>query len=406
MVLMLMTRLLTAQTLPPDLVALTGRQLPQLMAVPPSEIAGVAQRSSTLVPVHVQIDQRWQDDDGALHYMFETSTHPRPQRGGLGPDDLVLLGLSEGGERLQMVPVGYSEVEVREPGDGTTRWFYLYRGATAPLPPLLRYDAKTDRIAGEDYAIGFGHQGTAVIDWLVLGDPANAFNLLDRSKARLDVDLALGIGSVHRSEDDVRVRTTGLHVGPLRIIRESEVRGRMLLGFYSPPVRDDFIFYAHGFVLPTTIRLTPTARLIVRSVTLRISMDLNAAARGMTFQSAPEMPTPLVIGGHGGTRGGASPIDWYLLRRGRLGLLGWLEARPDVAREVTLYYRDDEEHPDATEAVAGEIGDHGFLFRHSGALPSGDVRLSSHAWVLHGAELDDPAAVLRSFAARPEVQVH
>jgi hypothetical protein len=406
MVLMLMTRLLAAQMLPPDLVALTGHELPQLMAVPPSEIVAVAQRNNTLVPVHVQVDPRWQDDDGALHYAFETGADPRPPRAGLGPDDLVLIELPEGGARLQNVPAGYSEVEVREPGDGTAHWFYLHRGTAAPLPPRLRYDAATDRIAGEDYTIGFSHQGTAVIDSLVLGDPANAFNLLDRSKARLDVDLALGIGSVHRSEDDVRVRTTGLHVGPLRIIRESEVRGRMLLGLYSPPVRDDFIFYAHGFVLPTTIRLTPTARMIVRSVTLRISMDLNAAARGITFRSVPEMPTPLVIDGHGGTRGGSSPIDWYLLRRGGRGLLGWLEARPDVAREVTLYYRDDERHPDVPEAVAGEIGDHGFLFRHSGALPPGDVRLSSHAWILHGAQLDDPAAVLRLFAARPEVQVH
>jgi hypothetical protein len=404
--LVLTTRSQAAQTLPPDLVALTGRHLPKLIAVAPKEIVAVAERDGALLPVHVQIDQRFRADDRTAHFAFEAGDDRRPPHDGLGPDDLVLLALPEGGERLQVVPDDYTEIEVTDPSGGITRWFYLYRGALLLPPPLLRYDAAADRITGQDYAIGFSHQGTAVIDSLVLGDPADATNLIERSKARLDVDLALGIGSVHRSEDDVHVRATGLHVGPLRIIREAEVRGRMLLGLYSPPVRDNFIFYPHGFVLPTTIRLTPTARMIVRAVTLRISMDLTEAARGMTFQSEPEMPKPTVINGRGGMHGGSRPIGWYLLRRGTIGLLGWLQARPDIARDVTLYYRDDEAHSDAPEALAGEVGDHGFLFHHSGPLPSGEARLSSHAWILHGEQLDNPAAVLRTFGARPKVQVH
>jgi hypothetical protein len=214
----------------------------------------------------------------------------------------------------------------------------------------------------------------------------------------------LGIGHVARTEDDVRVRTTGLHVGPLRIIRECEVRGRMVLGLYSPPVRDTFLFYPHGFVLPTTVRLTPSARLLTRSVTLRISMDL-ADVPGLTFQSAPDLVTPLAIDGHGGRHGASGPIAWYLLRQADTGLLGWLEAPEIVARDVTLYYRDERTHLDPPESAPGEIGDHGFLYRHRGTLPAGDLHLSTHGWIVHGSELEHPADQLRRLERRPSVRI-
>jgi hypothetical protein len=392
-----------AQELPPDLIALSGHQVPQLLGVPPVEITATVWRAGAPVAVHVQVDQRRRDADSRWQYAFEAGEEPHPAATpGLSADDLLLLASDEGGERTP-APPGTVEIEVV--GSDSSRWFYLGRGRSPALPPLLVYDAGADRLRGLDYALGFSHSGSPVIDTLVLGDPEHSANIIDRSKARLDVELALGIGRIARSEDDVRVRTTGLHSGSLRIIRECEVRGRMLLGFYSPPVRDTFIFYPHAFLLPTTVRLTPTARMLTRDVTLRISMDLVDAGT-LTFQSEPEIPAPIAIDGHGGARGGTQPIRWYLLRRGDSGLLGWLEARDDIARDVTLYYRDDRLHADPPDGQRGEIGDHGFLFRHTGPLPAGDVRLSSYGWVLHGKQLERPAAELRAFATGPTVRVH
>ena len=392
-----------ADELPADIVALTGRELPQLLGAPHGELTATALHASVQIPIHIQIDQRARTADGRWQYTLDASGAPASP--GLGEDDLVLLATDEGGERMPTLPARTTEIEVLDAG-GTSRWFYLSRGAPSALPPLVSYDAATDRIRGQDYALGFSRNGTPVIEALVLGDPDHGSNILDRSKARLDLELALGIGKVTRTEDDVRIRTIGVHRGPLRVIRECEVRGRILLGLYSPPVRDNFIFYAHGFVLPTTVRLTPTARMLTNSVTLRISMDLVDAPDGFTFQSQPEISTAVPIDGLGGVRGGTQPIAWYLLRRDGTGLLGWLEAPADIARDVTLYYRDDRTHADPPERAPGEVGDHGFLYRHSGTLPAGDVRLSSHAWVLHGDQLERPAAELRAAARRPTVRVH
>lgn len=406
-VLTMATSAVAAQELPPDVVAVTGAQLPHLFGVSTTEIVALASHGSNLAPTVFQIDQRYRAADGNLRYVFEAGDDlPPAHRRDFGPDDLLLLSVPDAGERLAAPPAGYTEIEVVDPRNTSHGWLYVGRGAAQSLPPRVRYDASTNRIAGADYAIGFSRSGTAVIESLVLGDPEQDGNILDRNKARLDVDLAFGFGHVSRSEDDVRVRTTGLHVGPLRIIRESEVRGRMLMGFYSPPVRDDFIFYAHGFVLPTTIRVTPGLRLLVRDVTLRISMDLDDTAIGMTFQSDPEVPAPITVDGSGGRRGGTRPIAWYLLRRGDVGLLGWLQARNDITAEVTLYYRDDRSNGDPPERSAGELADHGFLFHHTGVLPAGDVHLVSHAWVLHGQALDNAPAEVRFFATSATVRVH
>ncbi len=402
----LLGRAARAHELPADLVAITGHELPRLLGVQAAEVAAVAIHGGRPTPIHVQIDQRRRTSEGRWQYVFEAGDDSHPATPpGIGDDDLILLLADEGGERLQPAPPQSTEIEVGR-ADRDSRWVYLAHGLPAGLPPLLSYDAATDRVRGQDYLLGFRRDGTPVIDTLVLGDPDRDPNILDRSKARLDVDLALGIGHIARTEEDVRVRTTGLHTGPLRIIRACEVRGRMLFGLYSPPVRDNFVFYPHGFVLPTTVRLTPTARLLTRSVRLRISMDLRDAARELTFESAPDLLPAVAIDGHGGSRSGTQPIAWYLLRSADTGLLGWLEAPDEVARDVTLYYRDERAHADPPDGVPGEIGDHGFLYRHSGALPAGDVRLRSHAWVLHGAQLDQPAAELRALDSRPTVRVH
>jgi len=39
-------------------------------------------------------------------------------------------------------------------------------------------------------------------------------------------------------------------------------------------------------------------------------------------------------------------------------------------------------------------------------LPVGDIHLSSHAWVLHGEQLERPVAELHTTASRPTVRVH
>src|SRR5262245_7988139 len=65
-----------AQDLPPDIIAITGGELPKLLGVPLAEITATAVHAGTLTAVHVQIDRRQRAGDGSLRYVFETGDEP------------------------------------------------------------------------------------------------------------------------------------------------------------------------------------------------------------------------------------------------------------------------------------------------------------------------------------------
>jgi hypothetical protein len=398
------------ESLPPSLVGLDGREVPALLGAAPGDVRAFVASGRRRVPVPVQVDERFPQPPGGSQpptvFAYEAGAEPRRDPdAAFDADDLLLLPADAAGDRLPRADrSGLVEVEVQ--AAGRVAWLYIHADPSAPLPdPRVRYDARRDAVSGVAYRLASRPDRLAVLDELRLGDPEQAPNILDRSKARLELGLALGIGTVRRTEDDVAARTTGLHVGPLRIIREVEVRGRMLFGFYTRPVRDRFEYYGDGFSVPTTVWVARRYATLIRRISLRITMDLNDAARGMSFQSAPEIPRPLPIDGRQGQRGGERPLRWYLLRNAHVGLLGWLTADPRVLPDVSLYYVDDLDHPDPPEEARGQIGDHGFLYQRSADLPTGALRLTTHAWIVAGSDLSDPEAARRRFDERPTVRV-
>ena len=390
--------------LPPSVVVLEGRDLPSLLGSRPNDLRAFALHDGLRLPVLLQVDERWRGDD-ELHYAYEAGPEPVAD---LDPtfdsDDLLLFSPDDAGERLPAPEREAVEVQVRD-GDHLG-WLYVHNDATAPQPgSSLSYDRSRDGVRGDHYFLARASGQSAGFDELRLGDPARAPNILDRTKARIDLQLALGLATLHRTQDDTIARTTALHIGPLRIVREVEVRGRVLLDLYTNPYRERFVYYRDGFSVPTVVWIGPRYVALLRSITLRLSMDLNENARGMTFMSAPELPQPLRIDGHAGRHGGALPLQWYLLRGEQFGLLGWLTADPDVLRNVTLFFDDDSARVNPPENVPGQLGHHGFLYRSPGQLPNGPVRLTTHAWVVTGNDLNDPAAARRRFDHRPTAVV-
>jgi len=382
-----------AEALPPHIIAVAGSELPHLAGAPIECLRAAARDADGSVrPVPVQIDERVRDGNG-FAWAFEGGEEPlRDPDTAFDADDLLLLDVRDAGACAD-VPAGGSAIVVEDGGCIT-----LACDATPPVPPSrVRLLNAGQAIAGNAYQLGFAPDGKAWLNALRLGDGAN---LLDRSKGRLRLELPLGL-VVDRDEDDLRTRVTGEHVGPLRIVREIEARGRVALNLYSRPTRDRFIFYADGFSIPTSVVISPSAALVLRAVVLRLSMDLRPSGAALQFRSAPEIPATLPITGHEGRRGSWAPLQWYLLQSGSTGLLGWLETDPAYASDVTLYYNDDVAHADPPENVPGEFGDHGFLFVRSEGLATGTFRVVTQAWVVRGHDLEDPAGVRERFTRRP-----
>ncbi len=348
--------------------------------------------------VPVQIDERIDTGEG-LEWVFEGGEGPRRDSDPFfDRDDLLLLDVRDAG---RCGPTAAGAVTVEVAGAGCIE--VVCDAGEAPAPPRVRALDGGRVIAGGAYRIGFAPRGEAWLNELRLGESGESANLLDRSKARLRLELPLGL-VVQRDEDDVWTQVTGEHTGPLRIVREISVRGRVALNVYSRPVRDRFVFYADGFSIPTSVVISSSAALVLRSITLRLSMDLRPNGQ-LEFRSAPEVPNALPVTGQEGRRGGWAPLDWYLLRSQDTGLVGWLETDPVYASSVTLYYNDDVAHPDPPENVPGEFGDHGFLFVSDGDLVAGGFRVVTQAWVVRGRELEEPETVRRRFSVRPSYQI-
>jgi len=392
------------EDLPPSLIAIVGRELPRLLGSNPATLRAFVANSGTRVPVASQVDERW-GSSGDLHYAYETGPEPVADPDPtFDADDLLLLPADAAAEERLTDTDGLVEVEVRSRTH--SGWLYVQRDASgAPPRSPLTYDPSDDAVCGDRYLLARHAPHHALFDDLRLGDLSTAENLLDRTKARVDLELAFGLGTVRRTEDDTLARTTGLHVGPLRIVREVEVRGRLVFGLYTRPHRDRFVYYRDGFSIPTTVWTTERATSLLKSITLHLTMDLNEHARGLTFSSAPEIPTAIEIDGRGGPHGGSEPLQWYLLRNREVGLLGWLSADPGVVENVKLYYNDDMSQPDPPESVPGQFGHHGFIYRASGSIPRGALRLTTHAWVISGRNLDDPTSARGRFEERPTVVV-
>ncbi len=356
-----------------------------------------ATKAGYTYPVLLQVDERLGTEPFAP-FAYEGGAEPRPDPArGLDENDVVLLDAQQPGDRVPLP--GCVEVEVRS--GARHGWLYLGIGAGDGPGSPLRFDAAEGLVRGAEYAVGFAPEGRAWLDRLMLG---GSENLLDRTKVRLRLDLRAGLGSVERNEEDVRARTTGLHVGPLRIAREIEVRGRIFGNLYSRPVRDRFLFYRNGFTIPTRVQLPTAARALVRRASLRITMDLRPPAIGKaTFAASPGGHREVT--GSGGVIASQKPLQWYLLRVGPVGLLGWLDIDPP-AGAVTLYYRDDSRHPDPPETHPGEIGHHGFLYRTGSLVPTGLVHVTSNAWVIGGEVLRDPDRAREQLQARASAEVH
>jgi hypothetical protein len=398
-----------ALPLPPEIIALDGHRLPGLLGAAPADVRAFVVRPGGLTAVRVQIDERFLDAEGALVFALETGAEPRSDPDeSFDHDDVLLLWLPDAGARLgEFARRGLIEVHVVD-DRAPERWFYLARAPATPrtsLPPLITYE--DDVVAGEEYTLGFAKDGGAVIDRLTLG--SGGPNLLDRSKARLRCRLAFGLRAFERTEADVAVRVTGLRVGPLRILRETAARGRLLWGIYSPEVREMFVFTPRTFMLPVTLRVSPALRYLVREAELRITMDLDTSARGLIFSSSVAPGIVDVIDGSGTPepfRQPETPFDWYLLRAGTRGLLGWASTHPDYARLITPYYRDDRTSLDPPEHVAGEFGHHGFRFR-SAALPlEGEIRITAYGRILGLVQMRHIPAEMARFKTRPRVVVH
>ena len=315
-------------------VVLTGEQTPRLLGIAPDDVAAFAVRDGALVPIPVQVDERFVYDlADAYPPGFEPRDCPRRAwcrdlRGhivevgyadpnthvGADPDpvfdalDELALRLRDFGPETSADPLGVdaaTRTVIEVEADGVVRYAYLYRRAESPPaadPGTVRYEMALVRgpyserydhggsrppILGFPYGFPSGARAGANPEHSRVTTPHYRLGFSDRWIADelavgegpdlLDVDMiGFGPGICWRTP-----YTGSLSEGAFVVNRSGPVRAiRGVVGFNSGPlVQQTWIFYERLIETRSVLRVHPVPGVMSY-------LDLSDAARGMTYFDA------------------------------------------------------------------------------------------------------------------------
>jgi len=243
---------------PNALVIVPAQKLPALLGKPIRQIALLHYRNLQLSPITSQIDQR--DTDGRFLLDSETSTAGRTPV--LSTDDEIVFRLTDRATRL---PPGSAsaegsslvEIEVNDSQTGQTGWVYAgLTGSAAKRHAHKRvtYQAATDSVETGNYKISFSSQHPFLIDKFHWKLARNSWspNVLDAMKIRHQ-GIMFGFIPFKRTTEDYSSRLTRVKTGPLRVIRRTENRVRIVWQMKTPALYVDYVMMPDSFVMDTIV---------------------------------------------------------------------------------------------------------------------------------------------------------
>jgi hypothetical protein len=359
--------------------------------------------ADTPAPIGFQIDERDRRD----RWVIDQGPHPTSDdTPGLfdANDVLVFMNrdLGRRGDPRQFLSGASLWAEVRV-GDEQYPFGFVYIGVFATPPPLqpmpeaARYEAGSDRVYAERYALAFGAPLPTHLAFVKqIGDFGT--NVIAGVHAVGEVRFLGGVLSVRRSEQDIRMEVLGHRAGPVRAIRRARYTIPLPLGFRSQG-RFDLLFY-RDFVEGTTIvNLKIPPRLILADGELRTYFD---------FLQFPDA-RPFIEGassddlGKGNFQTPKPTLDERPARWAALALPDGKVVLFVVRLEGALQKLEQRFYFDNT--IDGGQPRFGFLFSHINRMTAGTHRLSVFAMVLESTNPEDIRRAVNVFLTPPTVAV-
>lgn len=245
-------------TSPDALAVVNAEKLPTLLGKPVHQITFLHYRGQQLLPITSQIDQR--DADGRYRLGKETAADELTPL--LEPNDEVVFRMADRATRLPPDIAGAEEVPLIEIGitdaeTGQVSWVYA-RLSEAIAKPLSReriaYEATTDSIETASYKAGFSRRNPFLLDrfqWKLGADNWSP-NVLDTMKISHQGDM-FGFIPFQRTAEDYSSRLTRVKTGPLRVIRRTENRVRILWQLKTPTLYVDYVMMPGSFIMDTIV---------------------------------------------------------------------------------------------------------------------------------------------------------
>lgn len=355
-----------------ELAVVTGGSVPALLGTPVQQISLLNYSQGRLSPLSFQIDQK--DPQG--RYLVEETPPGGPQSlsAALDENDELVFRVMDSGNRLpgasEFVRL-YSlvEIQVTDLSSGISGWIYAsISSQNKPVSSdnVIRYLPDTDSVRSGLYHIGFSEQLPFLVDtfhWKLDGNHAWSPDISDTMKIR-HRGTFLGFIPFQRTQNDYSSRLVSVKEGPLRIIRRTSNRIRMLWKLKTPTIYVDYVMMPDGFIMDTIIDIPFNIGLFFSNVETLTTMDWN---------DDPELPKLTIHSPDGVT---ALPVDGHMSPDKQTfntantrhisvsSSFGELFIRLDIPDDFPiqpwLYLRDDIEEPDSPENHAGQFGNVGF----------------------------------------------
>ena len=353
-------------------VIVRGAEVKTLLGVPAPKIRAIARHGNALETIPFQIDKK--DANGSYELARNVGSNPSM----LGAADECVFMTADAGERITLLPEQYAqqpavEIALVDPKSGAQKWVYLLLSNSAqnlPPPPgkhYVAYDPLRDVIETNVYRIGFSSDHPFMVSslqWHTGEAKKWSPNLLDSMKIRHQGKL-FGNIDFTRTQDDYVSRIVAVKEGHVRIIRRTINSVRVIGYLQSPSVTVDYVAYANGFQMDTTIDFPFPLGWFFSDIKTFTSIDWN---------DDPALP---VLRIHGGDTPRGFAVDGRMTpekeRFNKVAgqrfaventyglLLVQLEIEKTLPVEARLYLQDDRTRTDAPENIPGQYGNVGFL---------------------------------------------
>ena len=344
-------------------------------------------------PIPFQIDER--DKQGDWIFNFDKHGNPVPlKRTTLATQDQLVFMAKDAGVKvetgkLKLNKADVMEIQLTDPLNNAHGYVYLayFDSNPPPLSPVhyVEYNPINDRVSAKLYVMGFSKKAPISYDYYAVPKSAGGegINIFDRFKMRLDIDTSLF--NIHRDEDEFKSRLVGYIQGPVRVIRRVANSMYIALGFHSPSVLSDSIYYYDFFQFPTVVDIPiDLQRLyIVKKARLVTTTDFNHNAIGMYFYNSNN-PEGLEITGKMSKAQedlNRSPYDWAVVSGPQGAWMNRVVMGKDVPFTKRLYFVDDVTQLDPPENEPGQIGETGYDFGNLMKAKKGVYTFTSYIYV-------------------------
>ena len=240
------------------LFVITGDKLAALLGAPVDKISFHRVEQSGLKTITYQIDRR----DKHNRYQIEKPGVSTSRPPVLDENDEVVLMLSDIGQRRTPATSengsGAIEIELKDGSDRRLGWVYARtdtENTSSLFEKLIEYDAAVDSIKTDRYFIAFSRKTPFIINtvkWPLKDRSGWSHDVLDTMKLQHRGKL-FKLFKFRRTNDDYRSELVAVKEGPLRIIRRTKNRVRVLWKLKSPKLYVDYVVAPDGFVMDTII---------------------------------------------------------------------------------------------------------------------------------------------------------